>query len=99
MGERCDAQPLGALGALGEQAKGDALAGAGLAGDEGEAALAYQMLLDAAAEALDSRGGHEAVERQVGGERVPLQAIEGEQLAIHQRSPCSPSVPGPGRSV
>ena len=70
MGQRCDAQPLSGLEALGEQAKGDALSGAGLAGDEGEAALADKVMLDPAAETLDGGGGHEAVERHIGGEGV-----------------------------
>ena len=98
VGERCDAQPLGALGAFGEQAKRDTLSGAGLAGDEGEAAGAHQMVLDPAAEALHRGGGHEGVEGQLGGEGIELQPVEGEQLAVHEVSPRSLSSPGAGGS-
>ena len=87
----------GLLAALfGEQAKGDTLSGAGLAGDEGEAAGAHQMVLDAAAEALHRGGGHEALDGQVGGEGIELQPVEREQFAVHEVSPRSLSSPGPG---
>ena len=78
MGERGDAQPLGAFGAFGEQAQRHALSGAGRAGDEGEAAGAHQMVLDAAAEAVHRGGGHEALDGQLGGEGIELQPVEGQ---------------------
>jgi len=67
----------------GEQAQGDALAGAGGAGDEREAALAGVGVLHAPAEVLDGGGGEQGLGRQLGAEGVPLEAIEGEQLAVH----------------
>ena len=73
---------------LGENAQGDRLAGAGSAGDEGEAAFADQ-LLDAPAERLDARRDMERLDRHVGRERVPLEAVEREQLLVHVSSPSS----------
>ena len=96
MGQRCDAQPLGAFEAIGEQAKGGALSGAGLAGDEGEAAGAHQMVLDAAAEAVHRGGGDEGLDRKLRGEGIELQPVEGEQFAVHEVSPRSLSSPGSG---
>src|SRR5260221_10503843 len=60
---------------LRENAQRDRLAGAGRAGDEGEAALADE-LLDAPAERLDASADVERLDRHVGSERVPLEAIE-----------------------
>ena len=70
MGQHRDPQPLGALEAPGEQAQRHALAGAGVAGDHREPAGAHELGLHPAAEAVDGRGGHEAFDRQVGGEGV-----------------------------
>ena len=59
------------------------IAGAGVAGDEGEAAFADEALLDAGAEEV-ALGGHEqGFERQLNGEGVLFQAIEGEQFLCH----------------
>jgi hypothetical protein len=68
---------------FGEQAQGDGLAGAGVAGDQRKAALADKALLDARAEEVDLRGHAEGFERQLDGERVPLQTIEGQQFLGH----------------
>src|SRR5579883_3495003 len=56
---------------FGEDAQRDRLAGAGSAGDEGEAALAGE-LLDPPAERFDARGHAQRLDRHVGGERIPL---------------------------
>ena len=97
-GDGGDPEPIGAAETIGEQAEGDALSGAGLAGDQGEAALAHEMLFDPDAEAVDGGAGHEAVDRQIGGERVPLQAVQREQFAVHDVSPRSSSSPRSGLS-
>src|SRR5205807_5052655 len=73
---------------LGEDAQRNRLAGAGCAGDEGKAALANQ-LLDAPAERLDAPRDMQRLNRYVGCERVPLEAVEGEQLLVHVSSPSS----------
>ena len=73
---------------LGENAQGDRLACAGSPSDEGEAAFADQ-LLDAPAERLDARRGMERLDRHVGRKRIPLEAVEREQLLVHVSSPCS----------
>ena len=65
--------------ALGEQAQGDALAGAGVAGEHGEAAVG-DAELDAAEEAVDGGRGEERLGGDVGAEGVKLQAVEREQL-------------------
>src|SRR5260370_31457053 len=57
---------------LGENAQCDRFAGAGRAGDEGEAALADE-LLDAPAERLDASADVERLDRHVGSERGPLE--------------------------
>ena len=76
-----------ALGAkaLGEDAQGDRLAGAGRAGDEGEAAFADE-LLDAPAERSMRRVTCKRLDRHVGCERVPFEAIEREHLLVHGSS-------------
>ena len=51
------------------------------------------MRLDPAAEAVDGGGGQEAVDRQVGGEGVPLEAVKGEVLAVHEGLPVVQSLP------
>src|SRR5260221_9867721 len=73
---------------LGEKAQGDRLAGAGSPGDEGEAAFANQ-LLDAPAERFDAPRDMERLHGHVGRKRIPLEAIEREQLLVHVSSPCS----------
>jgi hypothetical protein len=73
---------------LGEDAQRDRLAGAGSAGDEREAALASE-LLDPPAERLDARRDAQRLDRHVRGERIPLEAVEREQLLVHVSSPCS----------
>src|SRR6267378_1891797 len=57
-------------------------------GDEGEAAFANQ-LLDAPAKRLDAPRDMERLDRHVGRERIPFEAIEREQLLVHVSSPCS----------
>jgi hypothetical protein len=71
---------------LGENAQRHRLAGAGRAGDEGEAAFADE-LLDGPAERLDASAEVERLDRHVGSERVPLEAIEGQHLLVHVSSP------------
>jgi len=73
---------------LGENAQRHRLAGAGRAGDEGKAAFAGE-LLDPPAERLDLRRDTQRLDRHVGGERVPLEAVECEQLLVHVSSPSS----------
>ena len=74
--------------ALGENAQRDGLPGAGGAGDEGEAAFADE-LLDAPAERLDAARHVQRLDRHVGCERVPLQAVESQHLLVHGVSPSS----------
>src|SRR5260370_39782136 len=61
--------------ALGENAQRDGLAGAGGAGDEGEAAFAGE-LLDAPAERLDTARHAQRLDRHGARGRGPLQAGE-----------------------
>ena len=72
--------------ALGEQAQYHALAATGVTGDQREAALAQVRLFDAPAEVLDLRGLVERLGRHIGGERVELEPIKGEQLRVHGES-------------
>ena len=65
--------------ALGEQAQGDALAGARIAGEHGEAAVG-DAELDAPDEAVDGGRGEERLVGNVGAEGVELQAVEREQF-------------------
>src|SRR5258708_4050778 len=74
--------------ALGEDAQGGGLAGAGRAGDESKAALADE-LLDPPAEGRNARRDVERLGRHIGGEGVPLQAIKREQLLVHGSSSSS----------
>ena len=74
--------------AIGEKAQSDRLAGAGSAGNEGEAAFANQ-LLDTPAERLDARRDMERLNRHVRGKRIPFEAIEREHLLVHVASPSS----------
>ncbi len=87
VGDGTDPEPVRAAEAVGEHAQRHALSGAGLAGDQREAALAHKMMLDSEAEAVDGGAHHEAVDRKVGGEGVPFEPVEGEQLAVHDGSP------------
>jgi hypothetical protein len=61
---------------MGEGAQGDGLAGAGIAGDQGEAALAHQVF-EAPAEVLDFGCAPEGLDRDLGRERVPFDAEQG----------------------
>jgi hypothetical protein len=70
--------------ALGEQSQGDALAGARVAREHGEAAVGDPDL-DASGEAVDGGGGEEGIDGDIGPERVELQAVEGEQFG-HESS-------------
>src|SRR5580692_11358102 len=70
--------------ALGEQAQGDALSGAGIAGEHSEAAVG-DAELDASDEAVDGGGGEESFGRNVRAEGMKLQSVEREQLA-HESS-------------
>jgi hypothetical protein len=98
LGSRDDADPCVTLvaEALGEDAQGDGLARTGHAGDEGEAALADE-LLDAPAERLDAARDVQRLDRHVGGEGVPLEAVKREHLLVHEPSPSSSLVSCLGR--
>jgi len=62
-----------------------------LAGDEGEAALAGEVF-DPPAEVIELGRAPQGVDRDVGMEGIPLQAVEGEQLrGVHAGSPESSS--------
>jgi len=76
---------------VGENAQGDGLAGAGRAGDHGEAAFADE-LLGAPAEGLDAAADVQGLDGHVGSEGVPLEAVEGEHLPVHEASPSSSSL-------
>jgi len=76
---------------VGEDAQGDGLAGSGRAGDEGEAAFADE-LLGAPAEGLGAAADVQRLDRHVGGKGVPLEAVEGEHLFVHDPSPWSSSL-------
>ena len=67
---------------LGKDAQCNGLACAWRAGDQGKAALAGE-LLNPPAEQFDTRGDVESFDRHVGGEGVPLEAIEGKVLLAH----------------
>jgi hypothetical protein len=73
---------------LGEDAQGHRLAGARVPGHEGEAALARE-LLDAPREGLDARCHVERLDRHIGSEGVPLEAVQREELLVHGSSPSS----------
>jgi hypothetical protein len=60
------------------QAQDHALAGAGVAVDHGEAGFADQAVFDAPVKVLDACWHIERLDRDFGGERVPLQPIEGQ---------------------
>jgi hypothetical protein len=68
--------------AIGKDAQGDGLADAGGAGDEGKAAFTGK-LLDPPAERFDALGGVERLDRHVGGEGIPFEAVERQQLLAH----------------
>ena len=72
--------------ALGEQAQGDALSGAWISSEHGEAAVG-DAELDASDEAVDGGGREERVVRNVGAKRVKLQAVERNgALYFHESS-------------
>lgn len=82
--------------ALGEDAQRDRppigvegmLAGAGRAADESEATFAGE-LLNAPAECLDATRDMQRIDRYAGGERVPFEAIERQELLVHASSSSS----------
>ena len=77
IGER--AQPLG------EQAQGDTLAGAWVAGEHGEAAVS-DAEFDAAEVAVEGGSGEERIDGDVGPERIELEAVERQELGGHGSS-------------
>ena len=83
VGECGDGEVGQALEARGEDAKGDALAGAGHPRNQREAALAHVAVLDPPGEVVDAGGGEQRLGGQLRGERVPLQAVEREQGLVH----------------
>ncbi len=86
------------LEVVGHEAQGHRLAGARLAGDKSETALAREGL-DTPAEVIELGWAPQGVDRDVGMEGVPLQAVEGEQLrGVHAGSPESSSGESPSGS-
>jgi hypothetical protein len=64
-------------------AQGGRLTAAGHAGDQGEAAVAGE-LLDPPAERFQTRGDVQRLGRHVGRERVPFEAAQREHLVVHE---------------
>ena len=79
---------------LDEQAQGDTLADAGLAGDQRKAPLAGEGL-DAPAEMLHPRRQPQGLRRHVGRKGIPLESVEGQQLRRHQISSSSTGAVAP----
>ena len=73
------------LEALAEQAQRDALAGAGIAMDQGETALAHVLVLDTPEEVLDRSGDAQGFSGKLLRERVPFEPVEGEQRLAHEQ--------------
>ena len=73
---------------FGQDAQGDRLAAARSTGDEGKAALAGE-LADPPAEGMQACGDMQGLGRHTGGEGVPLEAVEGQQLLVHGSSASS----------
>ena len=97
MRERADGEVAHLGEPLGEQAQHDALAGAGLAGDEREAALAHVALLDAPAEGLDLGRREQRLGGDLRGEGIPLETVQGQELLGHGRDSSSGCGSGDGR--
>ncbi|CDQ09482.1 hypothetical protein AFERRI_30128 [Acidithiobacillus ferrivorans] len=72
--------------ALGQQAQYHALAGAGIALDQGEAPFPDQGMLDPPAEVLDLWRDVDRINRQVRREGIPFEPVEGEQGLVHRVS-------------
>ena len=86
MGDGADADVGQPCQPLGQQAQDDTLAGAGVAVDQGETALADLRMLDTPAELLDARRHKQRRSRHVGRERIELEPVEGEQCLVHAGS-------------
>src|SRR5215469_6630826 len=100
MGECPDGEFALSRQPLGEQAEHHTLAGARIAADQREAAFTHQAVLDAPAEAVDLAGLQQRFSRKVGRERVEFEAVEAEQLLIHDDGSSSSSGKyGGGRPV
>src|ERR1700747_1510882 len=83
MAERGDHEFVLPPQALGEQPQHHTLATAGIAGDEGEAALAQQAMFDAPAEAVNLTADQQRLGGHFRRERIPFESIEREQLLVH----------------
>jgi hypothetical protein len=72
-----------AFKAVGQRAQHDALAGAGISLDQGEAAFADMDVLDTPEEVVDLRREVECFAGQLGAEGIPFQAKLGQQDTVH----------------
>ena len=83
MVDRTDADVRQTPQTVGQEAQGHALAGTRIAVNHCEAAFADLGVLDSPAEVLDPERNKERFNRQVGGEGIPLQPVEGEEPMVH----------------
>jgi hypothetical protein len=87
MVDGADADVAAAVEPVGEKAEGDAFAGAGLAGDEGKAAVVHGEL-DAAAKGVDGGGEAQSIEGDIRAKGVEFEAKEAEEVTIHRLHSC-----------
>jgi hypothetical protein len=99
MVDRADGDVRQASQTIVQEAQGDAFAGARIAVDHREAAFADLGVLDSPAEVLDPGRHKERLDRQFGGEGIPLQPVEGEEPRVHAGSWSSEGKYAGGRPV
>src|SRR5215468_8293741 len=89
MGECADGEIALSRQPVGQETQHHTLSCAWIPTDKGETTLAHQTILDAPAEAVNPAGLQQRLRGQFGREWIELEAVETEQLLVHDEGSSS----------